>query len=140
MCFQLAHMGYLLSHSRYLGLVWLILPRNFGMCSVRKEENLNPKRSPENNTYVRARGAPWMSGFWTPAGGDKKVCRDKDPDHMASLPSVAEWFPFPSIGFHCHSFGWTSSGLLCRGFPQSSAAASCQCQVVCAASFSHLLM
>ena len=37
------------------------------MCSVRKE-NLDPKRSPEINTYVRARGAPWMSGFWTPAG------------------------------------------------------------------------
>ena len=55
-------------HSRYLGLVWLILPRNLEMCSVQKEENLNPKRSPEINTYVRAREAPWMSGFWTPAG------------------------------------------------------------------------
>ena len=55
-------------HSRYLGLLWLILLRNLGMCSVRKEEILNPKRSPEIDTYVRARGAPLMSGFWIPAG------------------------------------------------------------------------
>ena len=55
-------------HSRYLGLLWLIFPRNLGMSSVRKEENLNPKRSPKINTYVRARDAPWVSGFWIPAG------------------------------------------------------------------------
>ena len=55
-------------HSRYLGWVWSLLPRNLGLCFVRKEENMNPKRSPEINTYVRAREAPWMSGFWIPAG------------------------------------------------------------------------
>ena len=36
--------------------------------SVRKEENLSPTGSPEINTCVRARRAPLMSGFWTPAG------------------------------------------------------------------------
>ena len=38
--------------------------------SVRKEENLSPTGSPEINTCVRARRAPLMSGFWTPAGSD----------------------------------------------------------------------
>ena len=36
--------------------------------SVRKEENLSPTGSPETNTCARARRAPLMSGFWTPAG------------------------------------------------------------------------
>ena len=71
-------------HSRYLGLVWLILPRNLGMSSVREEENLNPKRSPEINIYVRARGAPWMSGFWIEQVVEQKTATRGEP---------STWFP-----------------------------------------------